>query len=274
MHLLDQYGSDAVRYWSLAARLGVDTAFDEKVLKVGRRLVVKVYNATRYVLGQEAAEGPITHPLDLGFLRRLEGVIETATAHLDTMDYAPALDVIERFFWDSFTDSYLELAKTRARSESDPAGRASAVGALRQGLRVLLRLLAPYLPYVTEEAWSWDFAGDARPSIHLAPWPKPGELADLQTSAEDAEVYDLAKEALGAINRAKTQAGGTVGRHVTSLTIAAPQRVLDLFKRAEADILAATRVLRLETIVLPEDAPFEAGSLVKGIELAPPPVKA
>ncbi|MBK5256099.1 MAG: valine--tRNA ligase [Vicinamibacteria bacterium] len=273
MHLLDQYGSDAVRYWSLAARLGVDTAFDEKVLKVGRRLVVKVYNATRYVLGQEAPEGPITHPLDLGFLHQLQESISKATALLDAMDYASALDVIERFFWDSFTDSYLELAKSRARSESDPNGRASAVAALRQGMGVLLRLLAPYLPYVTEEAWSWDFAGDAGASIHVGSWPEADELSTLGTSREDATVYELAKGALGAINRAKTQAGGTVGRHVASLTLAAPQRVLDLFKRAESDILAATRVLSLTTTVMADNAEFDLGSAVTQIELAPVPEK-
>ena len=274
MHLLDQYGSDAVRYWSLAARLGVDTAFDEKVLKVGRRLVVKVYNATRYVLGQEAPEGAITHPLDLGFLHRLQAAVESATAQLDTMDYAGALDVIERFFWDSFTDSYLELVKGRARSEADPAGRASAVATLRKGLGVLLRLLAPYLPYVTEEAWSWDFAGDAKTSVHLSGWPEANELASLGASREHAEVYDLAKGVLGAVNRAKTQAGGTVGRHVASLTIAAPQTILSLFVRAEADILAATRVLNLKRLGVVEDPEFDLANLVKEIALAPVPDKA
>ncbi len=274
MHLLDQYGSDAVRYWSLAARLGVDTAFDEKVLKVGRRLVVKVYNATRYVLGQDAPAGPITHPLDLGFLGQIQTVIETSTAYLDAMDYAAALDVIERFFWDSFTDSYLELAKGRARSESDAVGRSSAVSALRSGLSILLRLLAPYLPYVTEEAWSWDFAGDRGSSVHLASWPEASELASVGTSPEHTKVYELAKGALGAINRAKTQAGGTVGRHVTSLTIAAPPRVLDLFAKAEGDILAATRVLSLTKLSVPETPEFDLGALVKAIELAPIPEKA
>lgn len=273
MHLLDQYGSDAVRYWSLAARLGVDTAFDEKVLKVGRRLVVKVYNATRYVLGQEAPEGPLTHPLDLGFLHQLHKVVETATASLHAMDYASALDGIERFFWDSFTDSYLELAKARARSESDPSGRASAVATLRKGLNILLRLLAPYLPYVTEEAWSWDFAGDSKASVHRASWPDATEFVALGASPGHAEVYDLAKGALGAINRAKTQAGGTVGRHVASLTIQAPQKVLDLFEKAEADILSATRVLALHKVVTPGPESDLAG-LVREIELLPVPDKA
>ena len=277
MHLLDQYGSDAVRYWSLAARLGVDTAFDEKVLKVGRRLVVKVYNATRYVLGQEAPEGPITHPLDLGFLRQLQAAIGNATHHLEAMDYAQSLDVIERFFWDSFTDSYLELVKARARSDADPAGRASAVTTLRRGLSVLLRLMAPYLPYVTEEAWSWDFAAKTKGSIHLEPWPSVDEFADLGASPKHSDIYETAKAALGAINRAKTQAGGTVGRHVTSLTLTPSQSVLDLFDPVREDVFSATRVGRATmTVVAGPDNPrdFDFLSFVKDIELAPVPDKA
>ena len=272
MHLLEQYGSDAVRYWSLAARLGVDTAFDEKVLKVGRRLVVKVYNAARYVLGQEAPQGAVTHPLDLGFLHQLQAVVASATKHLDEMDYAQSLDIVERFLWDSFTDSYLELAKGRARSESDSTGRASAVAALRLGLRVILRLLAPYLPYVTEEAWSWDFGADSKTSIHREPWPTVAELAATGSTKEHADVYDFAKAALTAINRAKTQAGGTVGRHVASLAVQAPATALDLFATAEGDVLAATRVLKIEKTT--SGGEFDMANFVKSIELAPVPDKA
>ena len=271
MHLLEQYGSDAVRYWSLAARLGVDTAFDEKVLKVGRRLVVKVYNAARYVLGQEAPEGAITHPLDHGFLHQLKGVVAAATSHLDAMDYAAALDVIERFFWDSFTDSYLELAKGRARSESDPAGRASAVTALRKGLGILLRLLAPYLPYVTEEAWNWEFARTSgQGSIHRAPWPLVSEISG--STDDDEKAFEFAKAALTAVNRAKTQAGGTVGRHVASISVQAPRSSLDLLAKVESDLVAATRVMKIERTAIEGD--FDPSTFVKAIELAPVPDKA
>ena len=120
MHLIDQYGADAVRYWSLAARLGTDTAFDEKVFAVGRRLVMKVWNAAKYALSQQAAEGPVSHPLDLSFLARLRETVEKATAAFDDLDYAGALDAVERFFWSGYTDSYLELVKARARSRKTP----------------------------------------------------------------------------------------------------------------------------------------------------------
>ena len=135
----------------------------------------------------------------------------------------------------------------------------------------MLRLLAPYLPYVTEEVWSWDFGADPKTSIHQAPWPSVTEFEAKGLTEAHAAVYDLARGVLGAINRAKTQAGGTVGRQVASLTIEAPQSVLDVFSGAQGDILAATRVLSLKTRVGIASPDFDVDTLVKEIELAPVP---
>jgi len=241
MHLLDQFGADAVRYWSLAARLGTDTAFDEKVFAVGRRLVMKLYNASKYALAQSAAEGPVTHPLDLGFLARLGETSARATALLDDLDYAGALDVVERFFWSGFTDNYLELVKARARSETDAAGRTSAVRAAQTGLSVLLRLFAPYLPYVTEEAWSWGFAeANGLRSIHRAPWPGPDEVA-VGEKGEAGRVFDLSCAFLDAVRRGKSAAGGTVGRQLATLRMAAHPDAVALLRPCLADLRAAAR---------------------------------
>jgi len=242
MHLIDQFGADAVRYWSLAARLGSDTAFDEKVFAVGRRLVTKLYNASKYALSQSAAAGPVSHPLDLGFLARLGETAARATALLDDFDYASALDVVERFFWSSYTDNYLELVKARARSETDAAGRSSAVSAVQLGLSVLLRLFAPYLPYVTEEAWSWGFAEAAGSrSIHRAPWPSQDELPAGARAAEAGRVFDLACAFLDAVRRGKSAAGGTVGRQLATLRVAASPEVVELLRACLADLRAAAR---------------------------------
>ena len=242
MHLLDQYGSDAVRYWSLSARLGTDTAFDEKVLKVGRRLVTKVFNASKFVLSQSAPEGPVVHPLDLSFLARLQETVEKASASLEALDYAAALDTIERFFWAGFTDTYVEMVKSRARSESDEAGRASAVAALQLALKVLLRLLAPYLPYVTEEAWSWGFAqSEGAPSIHRAPWPSDREFAGLPPVAGRGAAFDAGCAFLEAVRKAKSGAGATVGRHLARLRIAASPTTARLVEPCLGDLVAAAR---------------------------------
>ncbi|MFI4942574.1 MAG: valine--tRNA ligase, partial [Burkholderiales bacterium] len=230
VHLIDQFGADAVRYWSLAARLGTDTAFDEKVFAVGRRLVMKLYNAAKYALSQSAREGPVTHALDLGFLARLRDTVERASALFEELDYAGALDAVERFFWSGYTDNYLELVKARARSETDAAGRSSAVSAAQQGLSVLLRLFAPYLPYVTEEAWSWGFASaTGERSIHRAPWPQASEFAAVPRGADAGKAFDLACAFLDVVRRGKSAAGATVGRQLATLRVAAsPETVASL----------------------------------------------
>jgi valyl-tRNA synthetase len=242
MHLLDQYGSDAVRYWSLSARLGTDTAFDEKVLKVGRRLVTKVFNASKFVLSQSAPEGDIAHPLDLSFLARLQETVEKASTFLEALEYAAALDAIERFFWGGFTDTYVEMVKSRARAETDPEGRASAVASLQLGLKVLLRLLAPYLPYVTEEAWSWGFARtEDAPSIHRAPWPSEAEFAGLPRVEGRGAAFDAGCAFLEAVRKGKSAAGGTVGRHLSRLRMAASPTTARLVEPCLGDLLAAAR---------------------------------
>ncbi len=240
-HLLEQYGADAVRYWSLSARLGADTAFDEKVLKVGRRLVVKLFNASKFVLSQSAAPGALTHPLDLAFLVRLRDTLEQASAELQAFEYAAALDVTERFFWSRFTDAYVEIVKARARSEGDAAGRSSAVAALQLALSCLLRLFAPFLPYVCEEIWSWGLDRETgHASIHKAPWPSAAELGDL--SAADPAVFDAALAFLEAVHKAKSVAGASVGRHVTKLGIASAPGTAELLAGCLHDLLAAGRV--------------------------------
>jgi valyl-tRNA synthetase len=276
MHLIDQYGADAVRYWSLAARLGTDTAFDEKVFAVGRRLVMKVWNAAKYALSQEAAEGPVSHPLDLSFLARLRETVEKATAAFDELDYAGALDVVERFFWSGYTDNYLELVKSRARSEQDAAGRSSAVAAVQRGLDVILRLFAPYLPYVTEEVWSWGFArATGARSIHRAPWPSSADFAGVPAGTGAGAAFDAACAFLDAVRKAKSASGATVGRQLATLRVATSPRThavlapclsdLVAAARAEGDVLAPREGIEDGTfevveIVLAEKPPKPAGA--------------
>jgi len=273
MHLLDQYGADAVRYWSLAARLGTDTAFDEKVFAVGRRLVMKLWNAAKYALAQSAPEGPVSHPLDLSFLARLRETAGKATTAFDDLDYAGALDTVERFFWSGYTDNYLEMVKARARSETDPPGRSSAVAAVQQGLGVLLRLLAPFLPYVTEEVWSWGFAAaTGLRTIHRAPWPSAVDFAGVPEGPETGAPFDAACAFLDAVRRAKSAAGATVGRQLARLRVEASPRTVALLgpclhdlasaARAEGDVLGPRHGL--------EDGLFE----VTEIELAEKPPRA
>ncbi len=261
MHLLDQYTADGVRYWSASARLGADTAFDEKVLKIGRRLVTKIFNAGKFVLSQSGEVHGITEELDRAFVARLRELAASATRSFDQFDYANALQQTESFFWTHFTDTFLELVKFRARGETDdaPAARGSAVAALRLGLSTLLRLFAPVLPYITEEVWSWRFAAETgHESIHVAPWPGDEELAAVESPIA-VESFDAAVSALGALHKSKTEGGVSTGHEIASAILGARPETVERVRSVAGDVAAASRCRSLD---LEERPDVEPGSVI------------
>ncbi len=258
LHLLEQHTADGVRYWAASARLGVDTAFDEKVFGIGKRLSTKLWNAAKFVLAQKAEVHPISCELDRAFVSKLAALVERVTASHDDFNYAQALADTETFFWSSFTDSYVELAKARAWGGPNVSAeeQGSAVAALRLGLSVLLRLFAPVLPYVTEEIWSWVYAEETgSPSIHRAAWPSAKDFAGVAEPAGDTS-FELAITAQTAINRAKTEASASMGRHVTRLCVRARAETLAGLAPVLADVLAAARCAGHDT---EPDASVEPG---------------
>ena len=249
-HLLEQHSVDGVRYWAARARLGADTAFDETVFKVGKRLATKIFNASRFVFMQmdranasvtSPGNEAITEPLDIAFVARLREVVEQATESFERFDYAMALQGSEEAFW-SFCDQYLELVKSRSYDEEDSPGRRSAMATLRCGLSTFLRLLAPFLPYVTEEVWSWRFADeDASESIHRASWPSTLETASVGGTTE-GEVFTAAVEVTTKIRSSKSEAQKSLKWPVTSLKIIASEEDLAALQPVLADILLAGSV--------------------------------
>jgi len=200
MALLEEHGSDGVRYWAASGRPGTDTAFDPGQMKVGRRLAIKVLNAAKFALMQAEPRGAITEPLDRGMLTNLSWLVRGATEELEAYDYARVLEQTERFFW-SFCDDYLELVKARRYGDLTPQGAASANSAMLVALEALLRLFAPFLPFVTEEVWSWWRPG----SVHRARWPTPEEVLEPIGSEDRAavQVFTQTQAALGEVRRIK-----------------------------------------------------------------------
>jgi valyl-tRNA synthetase len=213
-HVFREHSADAYRYWAARNRLGIDTTFDPEVVRIGKRLATKLLNASRFVLSQldrvdaDYSRVPvedITAELDLAFVADLRVLVARSTAAFDEFDYSLPLQITEELFW-RFCDDFVELVKVRSYDERDSAERRSAIAALHLGLRVFLRLFAPFLPYVTEEVWSWRFApsDDAKGSIHVAAWPKVDEMASV-AEPKAAESFALAAEVLGRIRGAKTR---------------------------------------------------------------------
>jgi valyl-tRNA synthetase len=233
IEMFERHSADAVRYWAGSARLGIDAAFDEQQMRVGRRLAIKILNASRFVLSFEAAEGDVTDPLDRSMLASLVSVVEEATRALEGYDHARALEVTERFFW-GFTDDYLELVKNRAYGEGP--GAASAIGALRIVLSVLLRLFAPFLPYVTEEVWSWWRTG----SIHRARWPSADELS--AAADADAEVYEVAAQVLTAVRKEKALAKVSLRAPVERVRVRDSAERIGKLKLAQDDLVQAGNI--------------------------------
>jgi valyl-tRNA synthetase len=268
MALLEEHGSDGVRYWSASGRPGTDTTFDPSQMKVGRRLAIKILNASKFALGAAQPQGAIIRPVDRAMIRSLTALVVEVTEAFEVYDYARVLQRTETFFW-RFCDDYLELVKGRRYGEQDAEGAASANSALTAALSVMLRLFAPFLPFVTEEVWSWWQDG----SIHQAPWPASAELESLisdnadATRQADQAVYDWAIEVLFEVRKQRSEARQPLKVPITMVSIKTTQPNVDRMRVVGDDLKAALRVTAFDVSA---GEPQEIA--VQGYEPPPAPV--
>lgn len=263
--LLEQYGSDAVRYWASSGRPGTDTAFDEGQMKIGRRLSIKLLNASKFVLGfgdglADAEPSLITETLDQAMLAKLADLVDEATRAFEAFDYARALERTEAFFW-WFTDNHMELVKARAYGEYGDERAASAHHALRMALSTLHRLFAPFLPFVTEECWNWWQDG----SIHTSAWPDAAGIRAASGSV-DGQAADVAAEALSVVRRVKSEAKRKLRTPVVSATFSASADQLALLDLVIDDVKAAGMVAAVSPGVV-----VEGSGITVDAELEPEP---
>ena len=253
--MLETHGADAVRYWAASSKLGVDASFDVNnptQIKIGRRLAIKILNASKFALGFTVPDDAVvSEPVDHAMLAELDAVVREATAAFEHYDHARALDVTETFFW-TFCDDYLELVKNRAHGEPSRE-QASAALALRTALSVLLRLFAPFLPYATEETWSWFQEG----SVHRAEWPR--EVAH----SGDRRLLSLLGAALVGIRGAKSEAKVSQRTALDAVTVSGTEADLELLRSAERDLRAVGTISHLRFAVADSaDAAITVGDVV------------
>jgi len=250
MGLLEEHGSDGVRYWAASGRPGTDTAFDTNQMRVGRRLAMKILNASKFTLASAEPRGAITAPVDRAMIRTLAALVDEATKAFEDYDYARALQRTETFFW-RFCDDYLELVKGRRYGEQGADAAGSANSALTAALSTMLRLFAPFLPFVTEEVWSWWQNG----SIHRASWPESKELlalladnADATRQADEA-AYQWATSVMFEVRKQRSEAKQALKIPISRVGITASATAVALMPIVDADLRAALRVQAFEAQV-------------------------
>ncbi|MFZ4540409.1 MAG: valine--tRNA ligase [Rickettsiales bacterium] len=221
--LIEERGTDAVRYWAGTSRLGMDTAFSPDLLKIGKKLVGKLWNATAFAAihlskletapTTAATDKAITETLDRWILSRLGETIAKATEAFKSYEYADALDATNQFFWADFCDNYLELIKKRVYNEDGSASKEaqqSAVRTLYYVLDGILKLYAPFTPHVTEELYSHIFADSyaTKGSLHTqGQWPAASDYTNDENALDNGRYV---KEILEHIRRTKSEASKSV----------------------------------------------------------------
>jgi valyl-tRNA synthetase len=249
MDVIKQYSADALRYWSAGATLGNDLRYNERDVADGKRLMNKLWNAIRFAaMYLQDAEGRIINPtpgeptmVDRWILSRFHQVVQAATKHLEEYEYSLALKTVERFFFAEFCDNYLEIVKERFWNPArfQPAQVEAARHTLfTLGLGVL-KLLAPFIPYITENLYQIVFRQFGGPvSLHVAPWP------EADSSAVNPEADELGRTLVAVLTGArrwKTTQNVHQGHPLRSIHVTCPEALRAALQPALEDLRAAAR---------------------------------
>ncbi|APR98899.1 valine--tRNA ligase [Wolbachia endosymbiont of Folsomia candida] len=235
--MLDTYGADVVRYWAANSRLGVDTVYSENIFKIGKRLVTKLWNASKFASmfvekHQALSLDSVSETIDKWILSKLYKVIERATDNLSQFEYCEALNKVEEFFWKDFCDNYLELVKKRAYGETvSNEANLSAKQSLAYTLNVILRLFAPFMPYVTEEIYHQLYSYN---SVHnQGNWPN---IEELIYDKHSEEMGDDCVQILNLVRKIKADNNVSVKHLIKKLTIKVNTQENKLDQSAQNDL--------------------------------------
>jgi valyl-tRNA synthetase len=260
--MIDRYSADAVRYWAASTGLGKDAVISEEKIRVGSRLVTKIWNVARFSESflsgyRPARELPALYPVDRWILSRLQHVIDVSTAAFTGYDYATALAETENFFWHDLTDNYLEMVKYRLYGELGE-GKESARFSLFHLLLNVLRLFAPILPHVTEYVFQTLYAEvEDRISIHLEGWPSQ---ALFECDQELGPFGEMMIQVVTAVRRYKSENHLPLSTELTELDIVTDNIWLaEQLRLSQIDLRSATRARAIKVL---ENVPLDAEILV------------
>lgn len=254
-NVMEKYGADALRYWAAGSHLGQNMKYNEKDVKAGRKVVVKLFNASKFVLMQ--LEGMDVNKINMPVAERtvedrwviseLNKVAKRANECLAKYDYAGAKDAIDKFFWMTFCDTYLELVKDRFWSKEKYSDelRESAAITLWETLRDVIGMFAPFIPFVTEMLYQEIFReGEGKDSIHITSYPQYCEYKETDVS-EMAVVLGVLK----AVRACRTENQIGQGKHLAYLRLDVENvndKIVEILKKYKLSLMAVSRAQAIE----------------------------
>lgn len=247
--MIERYSADAVRYWTSSTGFGKDTTISEDKIQLGAKLVTKLWNVAkfseRFLQGYRLPAGrPALSTADRWMLSRIQRLVRRVTELFQGYDYAAAKSEIETFFWGDLADNYLEMAKGRLYNEVI-ATHEGARYTLFHALLTMVKLFAPFLPYITETIYQGLFATiEGHKSIHLARWPvADGALLDDRAEAAGDALLEVAT----AVRRYKSEHNLSLSTEIARLQLApAATELAAPLQEATDDLRSVTRARQIE----------------------------
>lgn len=245
-NVIQRYGADALRSWATGAGLGQDLKYNEKEVKLGRKLLVKLWNASRLALmnleGFEPAAAnaaDIATPVDRWVWHHCNRALQAETEMLEACEFGAAREAVDRFFWHHFCDNYLEMIKDRFWSKDafSDAERRSAQVTLSLVLRRILSMYAVFVPHITEELYFGIYqAAEGAKSLHLTAWPTVDEGA-----LQEEPAGELVAKVVAAIRAQRSVLRLSNSQRLQSLTLEVPEAQQEAFRALDSELRAASR---------------------------------
>jgi valyl-tRNA synthetase len=254
LKVMDQFGSDALRFWAAGSKLGEDLPYQEKDLVTGKKMVTKLWNASKFCLMHlsefEVDSTPELLIMDRWLLAKLHRMIKSCTEDFDRYEYSKTKAETEKFFWNTFCDNYLEIAKDRLY-KSDKVGQHATDSArytLYHSLLAQLKLIAPIMPHITEEIFQMYYAEKMKGysdggkksfvSIHNTSWP---EWKESMFDPEAEKVGDTAVEIVGMVRRDKSEKNLSLKTPIKELFVRVDKELIHGLSHALEDLMATTK---------------------------------
>lgn len=266
LEIIDKYGADALRLTLVTGNApGNDMRFYTERVEASRNFANKIWNASRFILmnvGDRVSEimgkpyEEVKDSLEVSdkwMVSRVNSLVKDVTANMETYELGVAVQKIYDFIWDEFCDWYIEMVKPRLYSEEDGTGKEEAFWTLTHVLVTALKLLHPYMPFITEEIFS--FMGTGEPSIMISSWPEYRE--DMEFAREERDIDEI-KEAVRAIRNRRSEMDVPPSKKTEVFVVSTDDSVLDIFRRCMVyfkNLAHATEVMLEKTAgAVPDNA--------------------